>query len=62
VPVLRIQFKGVKHTDTVRIEVAKVDDDGKTLTLKDEDGSIKGSIDKSDVAGWWVEPNRNTRF
>ena len=61
VPVLKIQFKGMKELKPVYIEVAKVDDDGKYLTLKNEEGSIKGSVDKSEVAGWWIEPDHSVR-
>jgi len=54
-PVLCLILKGSSKTEVYRIPAIKIEDAGKTITLKDKDGNTIGSFDKPEFAGWWIE-------
>jgi hypothetical protein len=58
-PVLCVLIKGSRAAAPYRISATKIEDQGKTLTLKDKDGNVTGSFDKTELSGWWIEDDPN---
>ena len=58
-PVLCVFIKGSQAGTPHRIPATKIEDQGKNLTLKDKDGNVTGSFDKTELAGWWIEDDPN---
>ncbi len=53
VPYLTVLLKGSNPGPHV-IKAANIEDEGKTITLKDQGGKLIGSFDKAELAGWWI--------